>query len=45
LWKAESLIRVSLPVSDWQAKVPKRDRIRQNPIASSPESLAAGEQI
>jgi mono/diheme cytochrome c family protein len=45
LWKAESLIRVSLAVGDWEAKVPESDRIRQNPIASSPESLAAGKQI
>jgi mono/diheme cytochrome c family protein len=34
-----------LAVSDWQKKVPESARTRQNPIASSPESIAAGKEI
>jgi mono/diheme cytochrome c family protein len=34
-----------LAVSDWQKKVPDSDRTRQNPIASSPESIASGKEI
>ena len=42
---ASFLTSTVLAVSDWQTKVPESDRTRQNPIASSPESLAAGKQI
>ena len=31
--------------SDWQKKVPESDRTRPNPIASTPESIAAGKEI
>ena len=34
-----------LAVSNWQKKVPENARTRQNPIASSPESVAAGKEI
>ena len=42
---ASFLTSTVLAVSDWQTKVPESDRTRQNPIASTPESLAAGKQI
>jgi mono/diheme cytochrome c family protein len=34
-----------LAVSDWQKKVPESDRTSQNPITSSPESIASGKEI
>ena len=42
---ASFLTSTVLAVSDWQSKVPESDRTRQNPIASNPESLAAGKGI
>jgi mono/diheme cytochrome c family protein len=42
---ASFLTSTVLAVSDWQSKVPESDRTRQNPIPSSPESMAAGKQI
>jgi mono/diheme cytochrome c family protein len=34
-----------LAASDWQKKVPESDRTRPNPIASTPEFIAAGKEI
>jgi mono/diheme cytochrome c family protein len=42
---ASFLTSTVLAVSDWRSKVPESDRTRQNPIASTPESLAAGKGI
>ena len=42
---ASLLTSTVLAASDWQKKVPESDRTRQNPIASSPESLAAGKSF
>jgi mono/diheme cytochrome c family protein len=41
---ASFLTTTVLAVSDWQKQVPESDRSRPNPIASSPESLAAGRE-
>jgi mono/diheme cytochrome c family protein len=42
---ASLLTSAVLAVSDWQKKVPDSDRTRPNPIAPSPESIAAGKEI
>ena len=42
---ASFLTSTVLAVSDWRSKVPESDRTRQNPIASTPESLSAGKGI
>jgi mono/diheme cytochrome c family protein len=41
---ASFLTSTVLAVSDWQKQVPESDRDRPNPIAASPESLAAGRE-
>ncbi|HWY53625.1 MAG TPA: cytochrome c [Terriglobales bacterium] len=42
---ASLLTSTVLAVSDWQKKVPESARTRQNPIASNPESVAAGKEV